>query len=56
MINGRPALKFRIIKSKGKDVDEQVIKIKGGYRKYKKHMIQFPRTFELSEIISQQKL
>ena len=36
MINGRPALKFRIIKSKGKDVDEQVIKMKGGYRKYKK--------------------
>tara|TARA_R100001591_G_scaffold59152_1_gene69000 strand:+ start:340 stop:3183 length:2844 start_codon:yes stop_codon:yes gene_type:complete len=36
MINGRPALKFRIVKSGGKDVDEQVVKLKGGYRKYKK--------------------
>jgi len=31
MINGRPALKFRIVK---KDVEEMVVKTKDGYRKY----------------------
>ncbi len=31
LINGRPALKFRIIK---KEVEEKVVKTKDGYRKY----------------------